>query len=86
VSFASKHLRLLRPDLCPVLDNILSEKLGYPLNTRGYRRFAKDCRRAARVLERHGVSNPLGRDGGAWFAADVEMAFYVHVKEISMPL
>jgi len=80
-SFASKHLRLLRPDLCPVLDGLLSEHLDYPLNARGYRRFARDCRRVAEALEQHKVSNPVPRPSGVWFVADVEMALYVQVKE-----
>ena len=83
LSFASKHLRLLRPDVCPVLDSTLSEKLGYPLDSRGYQRFSDDCQKVAALLQRLGVRNPLGRDGGKWFAADVEMALFVYVKEIS---
>ncbi|MBS1249612.1 MAG: hypothetical protein MAG431_01192 [Chloroflexi bacterium] len=83
VSFSSKHLRLLRPDVCPVLDSTLSEMLGYPLNSRGYQRFSDDCQKVAALLQRLGVRNPLGRDGGKWFAADVEMALFVYVKESS---
>lgn len=81
LSFASKHLRLMRPDVCPVLDSILSEKLGYPLKVRGYERFADDCAQVATLLQRCGVDNPVGRENGRWFAADVEMALFVHVKE-----
>lgn len=81
LSFASKHLRLLRPDLCPVLDSTLSENLGYPLDSRGYQRFADDCQKAAALLHRLGVRNPLGRAGGKWFPADVEMALFVYGKE-----
>jgi hypothetical protein len=83
LSFASKHLRLLRPDLCPVLDSTLSETLGYPLNSRGYQRFANDCQKVAALLQELGVPNPLGRDGGKWYPADVEMALFVYVKERS---
>jgi len=83
LSFASKHLRLLRPDVCPVLDSTLSEKLGYPLDSRGYQRFSDDCQKVAALLQRLGVRNPLDRDGGKWFAADVEMALFVYVKERS---
>ena len=81
LSFASKHLRLLRPDACPVLDSTLSEKLGYPLDSRGYQRFSDDCQKVAALLQRLGVRNPLGRDGGRWYPADVEMALFVYVKE-----
>lgn len=81
VSFASKHLRLIRPDVCPVLDSTLSDKLGYPLDSRGYQRFSDDCQKAAALLQQLGVRNPLDRDGGKWFAADVEMALFVYIKD-----
>ena len=81
LSFASKHLRLLRPDVCPVLDSSLSETLGYPLDSRGYQRFADDCQEVAALLQQLGVCNPMGRDGGKWYPADVEMALFVYVKE-----
>jgi hypothetical protein len=80
-SFASKHLRVLRPDVCPVLDSTLSRRLGYPLNERGYAQFSRDCRRVAGLLQRYGVVNPMNRPAGRWFAADVEMALFVHVRE-----
>ena len=83
LSFSSKHLRLLRPDVCPVLDSTLSEKLGYSLDSRGYQSFSDDCQKVAALLQRLGVPNPLSRDGGRWFAADVEMALFVYVKESS---
>jgi hypothetical protein len=83
LSFASKHLRLLRPDVCPVLDSTLSEKLDYPLDIRGYQRFSEDCQKVAVLLQRLRVRNPLGRDGGIWYPADVEMALFVYVKESS---
>ena len=81
LSFSSKHLRLLRPDVCPVLDSTLSEKLGYALDSSGYLRFSNDCQKVAALLQRLDVTNPLDRDDGRWFAADVEMALFVHVKE-----
>ena len=80
-SFGSKHLRFLRPDVCPVLDSILSEKLGYPLKSYGYRQFSDDCLRIAEMLEQHGATNPMGRESGKWFAADVEMALYTYVRK-----
>jgi hypothetical protein len=80
LSFASKHLRFLQPDLCPVLDSVLSEKLDYPLDVCGYKQFSDDCLRIAEALQQDSVSNPVGRDHGAWFAADVEMALFAHVN------
>lgn len=34
-SFASKHLRFLRPDICPVFDSLLQEALPYSFDTTG---------------------------------------------------
>jgi hypothetical protein len=85
LSFASKHLRLLRPDVCPVLDSVLSEHLGYPLNVAGYKRFSDDCLRLSGWLHECKVHNPILREDGRWFAADVEMALSVHVKEQLVP-
>lgn len=42
LSFASKHLRMLWPRHCPVLDAVLHQKLGYPLNSTGYRQLAEN--------------------------------------------
>lgn len=81
LSFASKHLRLLRPEICPVLDSTLSDTLSYPLHGHGYRRFSGDCLKVASLLQLVGVHNPMGREGGKWFAADVEMGLFVYVKE-----
>jgi hypothetical protein len=81
VSFASKHLRLIRPDVCPVLDSVLSERLGYPLNVSGYKRFSDACLSVGRRLKERGIENPMRRKDQAWYAADVEMAVYVFVRE-----
>jgi len=83
LSFASKHLRLLRPDVCPVLDSTLSEKLGYPLDSRGFLHFSDDCQKVAALLQQREIRNPLGRAGGKWYPADVEMALFVYGKESS---
>lgn len=39
VSFASKHLRMLDPDRFAVLDEVLSDGLGFALNPKGYKLF-----------------------------------------------
>jgi len=39
VSFASKHLRMLAPESYPVLDQVLSEGLGFAMNPKGYALF-----------------------------------------------
>lgn len=45
VSFASKHLRFLRPDSYAVLDEVLSLGLGFALNSAGYALFMQELRR-----------------------------------------
>jgi hypothetical protein len=76
-SFASKHLRFLRPDVCSVLDQQhISGDLGYSYNARGYRLYCEDCLAIARALQDLRVSNPMERPDGAWFASDVDMALY----------
>lgn len=80
--FASKHLRLLRPDLCPVFDSLLHNALPYPLNQAGYRLFAADCGELAEALEESGVPNPRKRPNNSWFVADVESALYAHVTRL----
>jgi len=66
VSFASKHLRFLRPDICPVLDSDLHDALPYPLDTNGYSDFAHDCEWLANQLLVNKIPNPRQRAGGAW--------------------
>jgi hypothetical protein len=45
VSFASKHLRMLDPGRFAVLDDVLSEGLGFALNGKGYRLFLSSLRK-----------------------------------------
>lgn len=79
-SFATKHLRFLRPDVCPVLDSIISKKLGYSLSPNGYKQFSDDCTRIAKALQVYAVSNPMNRNNDRWFAADVEMALFARLN------
>lgn len=82
ISFASKHLRFLRPDLCPVLDSVLSEWLDYPMNWGGYVRFAGDCHEVALALDARGFHVPKGQTKHQWRAADVEMAIFAQARKI----
>jgi hypothetical protein len=77
VSFASKHLRFLRPDICPVFDSVLHAALPYTPDETGYSVFAKDCVSLVKALAENQISSPRPRAGGAWFVADVEGAVYV---------
>jgi hypothetical protein len=78
-SFASKHLRFMRPALCPVFDSLLQETLPYSFDTQGYAMFAQDCKILAEALTRAGVPNPRERP---WFVADVEAALYAYIKAL----
>ncbi|MGA8510738.1 MAG: hypothetical protein WB762_34435 [Candidatus Sulfotelmatobacter sp.] len=80
VSFASKHLRFLRPDICPTFDSILRGSLPYPFDAQGYAAFANDCALLARALAENQIANPRQRKSGAWFVADVEGAVYIFAR------
>jgi hypothetical protein len=83
-SFASKHLRFLRPQFCPVLDSVIRNGVGiYSENAMGYEKFSRDCWEIANVLEQNGIINPNGREDGKWFAADIEMAIYRYLRPLS---
>lgn len=80
LSFASKHLRFLCPELCPVFDSYLRAALPYPFDSTGYSLFAADCRRLAEELTKRGAVNPWPERDGQWFAADAEAAIYEFVR------
>lgn len=73
-SFASKHLRFLHPEVCPVYDAILTDKLPYTFNPDGYSEFSADCQKIAHDLNAGKVTNPCRESG--WLAADVEAAMF----------
>ena len=79
-SFASKHLRFLRPEICPVMDSIISQRLNYSFTTQGYELFAGDCAKIGMFLEDNRVTNPMKRVDNKWYAADVEMALFAHLN------
>ncbi len=80
VSFASKHLRFLRPDTCAVFDSILHDALPYTFDPNGYSAFCNDWALLARVLAENQISNPRPRKTGGWFPADVEGAVYMFAR------
>jgi hypothetical protein len=83
-SFASKHLRFLRPQVCPVLDSIIWQGIEkYSFNPKGYEQFSNDCLEIADILKRNGLVNPMERESGKWFAADVEMAIFEYLRSKS---
>ncbi len=80
ISYGSKHLRFLRPDLCPILDNIVWDKFKYSWDTRGYRLLQVDIMNIAKSLEENGIKNPMSRQNGQWYAADVDMAVFAFLQ------
>jgi len=81
-SFASKHLRFLFPQHCPVFDSLLREALPYSFDPKGYGSFAQDCSVLASELSRRAVANPWPGRNGVWFAADAEAALYAYFAEL----
>jgi hypothetical protein len=80
VSYGSKVLRFLRPDICPVLDSRISEEAGYSNDSSGYCQYAFNASKIARFLETNSIGNPMQRSQGAWFAGDVDMALYAKIQ------
>ena len=80
VSFASKHLRCLFPEYCPVLDSILSNRLFYELSASGYKSFATACNDIAEELNGTNIVCPFpGKP--SWRPSDVEAALFAWVNE-----
>lgn len=81
-SFASKHLRFLRPDICPILDRIVSDRLNYSFTIYGYRELATDCSKIANLLQYNQIINPRHRDENRWYVSDVEMAIFSYLNKL----
>ena len=88
VSFASKHLRFLCPQCCPVLDSIISQRIvsdpkngrRYPLTVPGYGEFARDCASIAAELTSDRSPHPPKLKRDVWYAADVEASLYAFLN------
>lgn len=81
-SFASKHLRFLAPEQCPVFDSVLQARLPYSFTARGYEAFANDCAWLAHRLNAAHLACPAKRQKAQWLAADVEAALYTHALKM----
>ena len=79
-SFASKHLRILFPNLCPVLDGIISKRMSYQSNINGYRTFGTDCTMIAGFLTNEAIPHPIAVRQGTWYPADVEGSIYAFLR------
>jgi hypothetical protein len=78
--FSSKHLRFLRPDICPVFDSIISDNSGYLFDEFGYELFAENCLEIGDHLEELKIKNPRKRPDDKWYTADVEVAIWKYLK------
>lgn len=78
-SFASKQLRFLYPQVCPVLDQI-NAGLGYAFTPAGYQAFTADCAAIATALADQHIENPVARPANQWFAGDIDMALFTHLN------
>lgn len=78
VWFASKHLRFLRPDLCPVFDGLLSSWVGVTLDWGTYVGFTSDCAAVAEVLDDPCVLPPQPLPEEKWRPAAIEMALFAY--------
>ena len=78
VSYASKHLRMLSPDLCVTLDSNLSKALGVPENATGFDALSGAC--VSLALQANmavsAVTRPAGR---VWRAADIEACVFTRL-------
>lgn len=83
-SFASKHLRFLRPAVCPVLDSFVAGSLGYAFTPSGYARLGSDCQAVAASLKSLGLLNPM-RDSDEWLVGDVDMVLFAGLQESAEP-
>lgn len=84
-SFASKHLRFLRPDICPILDSVISRGMGYTEDVASYGQLSDDYLKVARLVEACQQPNPMKRANGKWFASDVDMALFAHLQGWGQP-
>lgn len=83
-SFASKHLRFLRPDICPVFDSKLRDAFGYVFSPVGYQQMSKHSVDAGISITEQ-VGNVKSKAGNyfidrPWGAADVEMSIFAYLN------
>ena len=74
VSFGSKHLKFLAPDHAVVLDEIISQRLGYPRTADDYVEFLDDCMQIRDILNAQSIR--ASDEQEHWRVSDVEMAIF----------
>jgi hypothetical protein len=83
-SFASKHLRMLLPDKCGVLDKKVHESTGYSFDGYGFAEYSLVCVQIAQKMEQErlinpALNNPL-RLSGEWLAADIDAVVFAVIS------
>jgi hypothetical protein len=79
VSFASKHLKFLAPERAVVLDSIISKRLAYPMNPKGYQDFWNDCNTILQHIDAANLEY-TGWGASGWRISDVEMAITAKLR------
>ena len=78
ISFASKHLRMLSPVQCGVLDAlVVGAGFGYDDIPASFGIYCSHCSNQARLLNEAGI---LTRDGRLWNAGAVDMAVFAWIR------
>lgn len=83
VSYGSKHLMMLRPDVCGTLDSRVRQ-LGYPENSDGFRAWCADCIHAATRMDELEIPNRRRSQHSIderWYAADIDAAVFLVMKD-----
>ena len=71
-SFASKHLRFLKPGEAVIFDSVIRRRLGYPETAAGYAEFLRDCQ-----IMRERISPAVTRECGMPLrVCDIEAAIF----------
>ncbi len=91
ISFATKVVRFICPEHCPVLDKVIWQGMYMGCGANGstpptiangglknYTSYVTDIKAIAQKMKK--IPNPLGRPNGEWYPADVEMAIYAHLR------
>ena len=81
ISFGSKQLRMLRPDLCGVLDALVRQQCCYGNSPADYVQYCLDCSAQALALNVAGI---LTSTGQSWNAGSVDMAVFAWIRNRSV--
>lgn len=80
-SFASKHLRFLSPEKCPILDSIIQKNIGIPDDYMGYKILADEYTQISKYLAERNIVPAINRPNNKWFVADVDMVLFSFINE-----